>query len=471
VKKQQKSILRNTSYLGLSTLASYLLLFGSTVLIARLMGPDSFGKVNVAQMAGICICILTDGMKLFGVRSIARGASDFATVDVYGYLRRLCSVAAVIFLLSSVVILMLPIDADYKILLFTMIGSSMIMAAFYVDWVFQGREMMGYVAIANLVRYLLYVVIVIVCLYLDRNVRWVGISTLIATITASLYLMLNVKKTGYSLYRSQGVELLPIRARGYGEYIVLGLTTLRNQIFYAPTTVIFGMTGHNAEAGIYNAGFKLAFFLGSLGNVYMQSIFPRVCGYCATDRERLKILIGRSTRLLLFLALPVGVGVTMLSSNIVQLVFGDKFVDSAGVLAVLTWAVLIMLTSYNFSTVLIGFGRQDLFIKVVAGVAIVNLALTILFLGATGTGVVWFSLVAETTVLLLLVGISRQLFNIRGRWDIITPVIGSILMGITIYGIRNVFLPLSILLGMAVYMFFIFYIARISPRELLRLEC
>lgn len=471
MKLKNKSILKNTSYLGASTLASYLLLFGSTVLIARLMGPDSFGKVNVAQMVGVCICILTDGMKLYGVRSIARAENEGSAVDVAGHFRRLCKVATLILLVATVVIMMLPIDADYRLLLITMTASSMLMAALYVDWVFQGREMMGYIAIANLLRYLLYVVIVIGCLYLDHNVRWVGISTLIATMVSSAYLLVNVKKTGFLLFKRSDVQTPSFQAGGYGEHLILGLTTLRNQIFYAPATIIFGMTGHNAEAGIYNAGFKLAFFLGSLGNVYMQSMFPRVCGFCATDHDRLKELIGRSTRLILFLALPVGVGVTMLSSNIVQLVFGAKFVDAAGVLAVLTWAVLIMLTSYNFSTVLIGFGRQDLFIKVVAGVAVINIALTSLFLGAAGTGVVWFSLVAEAVVLLLLVRSCGKLFNVSGRWEIITPIIGSILMGITIYGIRNVFLPLAILLGIVVYMIFIVFVAKISPRELLRLEC
>ncbi|MCX5844587.1 MAG: oligosaccharide flippase family protein [Deltaproteobacteria bacterium] len=467
---RNRSILRNTSYLGVSTLASYLLLFGSTILIARLLGPDSFGKVSVAQMAGVCICILTDGMKLYGVRSIARAENEIHLVDVKGHFFMLCRAAIIILLLATVVIMMLPVDADYRLLLLTMIGSSMLMAALYVDWIFQGREMMGYIAVANVLRYLLYVVILIVCLSLDRNIYWVGISTLIATLVSCAYLLANVQKTGFSLFKRPLNHSSSFQGGGLGEHFILGLTTLRNQIFYAPTTIIFGMTGHNVEAGIYNAGFKLAFFLSSLGNVYMQSMFPRVCAYCATDRGRLKELIGRSTRLILFLALPVGVGVTMLSGDIVQLVFGESFAAAAGVLSVLIWAVLIMLTSYNFSTVLIGFGRQDLFIKVIAGIALLNILLTSLLLDLIGTDVVWLSLAAEGIVLLLLIVSCKKLYNVSGRWEVMIPAIGSILMGITLYSLKNTLLLLSIIAGIAVYTLFVIYIARISPRELLKLE-
>jgi hypothetical protein len=71
---------------------------------------------------------------------------------------------------------------------------------------------------------------------------------------------------------------------------------------------------------------------------------------------------------------------------------------------------------------------------------------------------------------LLLIVSCKKLYNVSGRWEVMIPAIGSILMGITLYSLKNTLLPLSIIAGIAVYTLFVIYIARISPRELLKLE-
>jgi O-antigen/teichoic acid export membrane protein len=469
---QKNSILKNTSYLGLSTIASYLLLFSSTVAIARFMGPENFGKVNVAQIVGICICILTDGMKMYGVRAIARGGND-ASASIAEHFRLIVRVAVVTLVIASLVIALLPIDNDYRILLFTMVCSSMVMAALYVDWIFQGREMMGVIAIANFMRYLVYVVLVLCFLAVDRNVRWVGVATLLATLAASTYLLFNVSRTGIplaSLMRPTKPSVPgKLDVRRFGEQFTLGLTSLRNQVFFAPATMLLGILGHHAEAGYYNAGFKLAFFLGSMGNVYMQSFFPRVCSYCAGDSQRLNRFINRSTRLLVYVALPVGVGITLLADKIVILVFGAGYASAGNTFRILTWAVLVMLVSYNFSSAMIGYGRQNIFLKAIMCVLACNVAATLFFMDHLGDVVAWISLLSEIAVLSALAMICVRGFGIRVKPDIVLPFCGSLAMGGVIWWINLDNLLVNVVIGVIVYLLFL-TLSRGSLRDLIRLD-
>lgn len=467
----KNTILRNTSYLGLSTLISYGLLFFSTVFIARRLGPDSFGKVSVAQIISVYLCILTDGMKLYGVREIARNRQKDVLSDIKTNFNNLTLVSLLLLLSSLFLIFLLPIEPDYKILLISTVGGSMVMASVFVDWIYQGHEMMSYVAIANFFRYLLYVLLVMVFVYMDANIKWVGIATLLASVFASLYLFLNLRKLNIKLSFTSNISTLLNGFDAIKAQFILGMTSLRNQIFYAPVTFILGLQGLHANAGYFNAAFKISFFLGALGNVYMQSVFPRVCTYCNGSTEQLNDFVNRSTRLMTFIFIPVGFGGTLLSGKILAAIFGPEYQAGEEIFKVLIWSILIMLMTYNFSSVLIGYNRQDLFIKIILTVSAFNvLADVVLMKFLKGTGAAWISLVSEVAVLITLAVSCQRLFNVRVRWNVAAPAAGSLLMYGTLLWLNIGNLFACIALGMSIYLVFMHVIVGVSFRELLRVE-
>ncbi len=467
----KNTILKNTSYLGLSTLISYGLLFFSTVFIARRLGPDSFGKISVAQIICIYLSILTDGMKLYGVREIARNRQQDVLSEIKKNFNNLTLVSLLLFLSSIFMIVLLPIEPDYKMLLVSTIGGSMVMASVFVDWIYQGHEMMSYVAVANLVRYILYVLLVILFIYKNANIMWIGIATLLASIIASMYLFLSLRKLNIKLAFTSNISALLNDFGGIKDQLILGMTSLRNQIFYAPVTFILGLQGLHANAGYFNAAFKISFFLGALGNVYMQSVFPRVCNYCNGSAEQLNNFVNRSTRLLMFILIPVGFGGTLLSGKILAAIFGPEYQAGEDILKVLIWSILIMLMTYNFSSVLIGHNRQDLFIKIILTVSALNLlADVVLMKFLKGNGAAWISLASEIAVLIALALSCQRLFNVRVKWNVTAPVAGSILMYVVLWWFNIGNLIATIGLGICIYLIFMYLIAGISFRQLLRVE-
>jgi O-antigen/teichoic acid export membrane protein len=469
--QNKNTILKNTSYLGLSTLISYGLLFFSTVFIARRLGPDNFGKVSVAQIISVYLCILTDGMKLFGVREIAKNRQNDVLSEIKTNFNNITLISILLLLSSIFLILLLSIDPDYKILLASTIGGSMVMASVFVDWIYQGHEKMSYVAIANFIKYMLYVSLVMVFLYFNANIKWIGIATLLASVLASLYLFLSLRKLNIKLAFTSNISTLLNGFEGIKAQFVLGMTSLRNQIFYAPVTFILGLQGLHANAGYFNAAFKISFFLGALGNVYMQSVFPRVCTYCNSSGDQLNDFINRSTRLLVFIFLPVGLGGTLLSGKILAAIFGPEYQASEEILKVLIWSILIMLMTYNFSSVLIGYNRQDLFIRIILTVSILNLLADVFLMKfLKGNGAAWISLASEAAVLITLALSCKKLFNVKVKWDVATPAAGSLLMYAVLSWLNIGNLFINIVLGICIYMVFIHFIAGISFRELLRVE-
>lgn len=470
--RKNNTILRNTSYLGLSTLVSYGLLFFSTVFIARRLGPDSFGMVSFAQILGIYLCLLTDGMKLFGVREIARKGQKDVQNGIQKNFNNLLLVSVLLLLVSAFLLLIYPIESDYKILLISTVFGSMVMASVYVDWIFQGHEMMFFVAVANFLRYSIYVAMVVLFVYMEPSIKWVGIATLLSSVIASGYLFFNLKKVDIGLSFNIRISGLLSDLGTVKTQFVLGMTSLRNQVFYAPVTFILGLQGCHAAAGHFNAAFKVSFFLGALGNVYMQSVFPRVCSYCGNGTEQLNVFVNRSTRLLVYVLLPIGFGGTLLAGKLIALIFGPEYQTAAEIFKVLIWSILVMLMTYNFSAILIGHNRQDLFIKIILAVSVFNVLANMLLLKYfSGGAAAWVSLVSEILALFALAGCCRKLFKVTVRWNIVVPMAGSLLMsGILLaLDIDNLFG--SILTGALVYLVFIQLFSEISFRELLRLEC
>jgi len=431
--------------------------------------PDDFGRINLAQTIGLYVALLTDGMKLYGVREIAQNRHRAQAV-VDENLQHILSVSFLEFVVCVAVLSILPISLDFKLLLVAFVLSSLIMAAFFTDWIYQGHEVMRIVALGNLGRYIFYVLLVIPLLAADANIRWVGAASLGGAILAAVVMVKKLHLIGIRI--KLGVDIKgALRLDRLKTPFILGLTSLRNQLFYTPVTVILSLHALHAEVGIFNAAFKLAFFIGSLGNVFIQSIFPRISSHCANDPEALQILLDKSMRLLNFFLIPIGFGGVFLAERLVVLIFGEQYLASSFLFGVVLWAVIIMLLSYNYSSVLIGHDRQDIFIFVLLTALSINIFANIIAIYYyKAIGAAFVALSSEAIVLFALSRYCKKLFGININNHIIIPTAGSVFMITVLYIIAIDNLIPNIVLGAGAYIFFLRFLARINIIDIIKVD-
>jgi O-antigen/teichoic acid export membrane protein len=102
-------------------------------------------------------------------------------------------------------------------------------------------------------------------------------------------------------------------------------------------TVIVGAE----SAGIYTAAERLLIVVSIFRVLFLGALFPAVAHFAATDRNRALELANRSMRLILVLTIPAAGLLAIFHREIIALMFGDAFAESAPVLLLLTPLLII----------------------------------------------------------------------------------------------------------------------------------
>jgi O-antigen/teichoic acid export membrane protein len=104
--------------------------------------------------------------------------------------------------------------------------------------------------------------------------------------------------------------------------------------------MIATIAGENS-AGIYSAADRLLLVVGIFQGLFVGALFPAVAHLASVDRRRALELSNRCMRLLLVFSVPVAGIVAIFHREIILLLFGTAFAQSAPVLAVLAPAFVL----------------------------------------------------------------------------------------------------------------------------------
>jgi O-antigen/teichoic acid export membrane protein len=89
-------------------------------------------------------------------------------------------------------------------------------------------------------------------------------------------------------------------------------------------------------------------------------------------------------------ALPIAVGITLLSPQIIRIVYGPDFLDAVLPLAVLSWALVFIFLNVPNSRLMLVKDRQSWALRFLVGSLSINIILNLLldpYLGATGAAI------------------------------------------------------------------------------------
>lgn len=121
--------------------------------------------------------------------------------------------------------------------------------------------------------------------------------------------------------------------------LLVSFSTIYNRIDVILVSKLRGF----AETGLYTAAYKFVDLMNFFPAVVSHSLYPAFAGLMAEKNiVEVRAVLEKYLRFLLFIAIPVGVGGSVLSKEIITLVAGPEFAPSAPVLAILVWAVSLL---------------------------------------------------------------------------------------------------------------------------------
>jgi O-antigen/teichoic acid export membrane protein len=450
-------IARNTTLLLVSSVAGFVLGFFFTMYVARHLGAEGFGVLSFALAFTAIFGVLTDvGLQTLMIREIARDKSlaqkylgNVAVLKIF--------LAIITFGLIALAINLLHYPAE-TIRVVYLIGLSVVFGAFSTMFygIFRAHERMEFEALGGVLSGALLLAGALYAISHEYSV--VGF--------ALIYSIVSAVTLGYSFFISAWKFTMPrieVDLVFWKETLrqawPFGLIAVFAALYYYIDSVMLSFMKGQDAVGWYNAAYRLILVILFVPTAYFGAAFPIMSRFHSTSKEYLRFIYEKSFKYMLILAVPIGVGTTLLASKLILLIFGLGYLNSVIALQILVWSMVLIIVNWTFAQLFSSVNRQMIATTVVIVCTVFNVILNIILIpkyGVTGASI---STVAAQFVgfAVYYVWSSRIGYGIPIRDTIATVirvVICCSIMGVFVFYLKNFYIlavvPMSALLYFAV---------------------
>ena len=459
-----RRIFKNFLSLSTAEVLSRFVGFITIAYLARVLGAGAFGKISFVEAILSYFLIITNlGLNWVGTREVARHKENKdQIINTILILKFTLFFIAFVFLLIFIFFIRKP--SDIKLLLF-LYGLTLLPASLLIDWAFNGLEKMEYTAATNVIAKSIFMVLVFLIIKSASQIFIIPIIKLITDILIVVNLILIFNKVfgkiKFSFNKKVAINLLKMA-------LPLGFSLYMIRIYYNFDTIMLGFMKDNETVGYYNAAYKIILVLIAFASAFYSAIFPVISNYYKSSIEKLKNFQTKITKILISVAIPLGVGTTLLASRIINFVYGYEYFQGAVALQLLIWAVVIIFIDIPFANSLVAVDRQNKFTIFVTMSAVINLILNFLLIPTFGIiGASIATIIAELNLLILSYIEMKKIVFINPFIYMGRPILASIILGIFI----SLFSPYAHLLivvfvSMTVYFFALYIFKGITTEDI-----
>ena len=429
---------------------------------ARYLGAEGFGILSFALAFTGIFGVFSDlGLSTLTVREVARDKTLASK-----YLGNI-AVMKIILVVVTFGLIALTINLlgypEQTIKVVYLVALSVIFSAFsgMFNSVFQAYEKMEYLSVGQILSSALML-----------SGALFAISQVFSVVGfASIYFIVSAVVLGYSFAVCAWKFVLPKIEVDWSfwkptikEALPFGLTGIFVTIYYYIDTIMLSLMVSNANEviGWYNAAYRLVLVLLFIPSGYLSSVFPVMSKFYKSSEETLKFAYERSLKYMMIIAIPIGVGTTLLADRIILLIFGIEYIPSVIALQILIWSMVIIFIGTINSNLLNSINKQIFNAKVAAICAMANVILNLLLIPKFSyVGASVATVLTECVAFCLIFSwISKSEYKILSqKFSGITLkiIIASLVMGIFIKCFETTNLLALILLSSILY-FGLFYI-------------
>ena len=425
-----------------------LLAFAAMLIVARRLGPASYGVIGVASGIMLYLNQVADGgIELSGVPAVARQRDDLSALVSSTLTIRFIVALALTAIVAVVGVALFP-QPDGSILAIYALG--LVFIALGVRWVFVGLQRTSWVAWARIGGELTAFAIVLIAVRDSGDAALVPIAALIGAAVAAVVMIAGLRALGIvPVPRLERETSRPLFERAPH---LVGFTLLGLVLFNADLIYLRFVSGQ-AAAGYYAAAYTLIAFAANLSVTWAHSVMPTMARYEKLDTER-NAVYETSMLLAYAVALPAAVGGILCASPLIELVFGIDYAPSAPALAWLLPAVPIAAVREIAVVGLIGTpGGERRLIRINATCAIFNIAILLPVVPRYGLiGAAAVTVLTEVLRLVLALQFARQeAFSAPGLRRFAKPTLATGVMIPVLLLARNQPFFLQLFLGAFVY--------------------
>ncbi|MCC4770978.1 oligosaccharide flippase family protein [Methanosarcina sp. DH2] len=251
------------------------------------------------------------------------------------------------------------------------------------------------------------------------------------------------------------------------ESIPFWLNSVFVVIYFKVDMVMLSTMDGDTVVGWYAASYRLIDALGFIPAVLMSTMYPVFSKFHISSKESLEFAFKKSFKFLTILAIPIGIGTTLLAENIILSIYGSEYTPSVIALQILIWASVLSFINYTPATYLTSTNKQRMLMILTFMGAILNVVLNFILIPLLSyNGAAIATVCTELVVGLLMINRIHRVQDLSFLFSdvIFKSLIAGIFMGIFILFFRD-YSFILLILSAAILYFIVLYIINGFEKE------
>jgi PST family polysaccharide transporter len=414
---EQKKLSANFANFGLFQIINYIVPLVTIPYIVRIIGPEKFGILSIAQAITYYLWIITDyGYSISGVQLISQSEKDSKAGSkiVKNVFTIQFSINLFCFLLLILIFnIYSPFTAYKEIFIFYFFSTTA--NILLATWLYTGLEKVKFISSLGFIYRIIYVILIFLLLKSENDYFLVPIlysgSMLIG---GFISVSLMVTKFKYRFNRSIPLTYLTFLRQDRQIYI----SNIFANLYRNSNVLILSIFASEASVGIYSAGEKIVKAIQGTFTPITQSFYPYISRITKTSQSQSIRVIKYTIIFISVIAGSVATSIFVFSDYLTNLAFGENFSATALIIKITSPVILFGVINFVVGIIfMINYGMKKEFSYSVITVGLTNIVICSLLsysFGAIGTGISF--LMAEA---LMLVVMSFFIFKNNHKWKVV----------------------------------------------------
>lgn len=451
-----KTVAKNASFLMVSQLVTWSMAMLLMVFLPRYLGAEAIGQLHLASSIwAIAAIFISFGSSTLITKELARSHDKFSELVGTSLVIRF------IFYFVALGVVLLYIQwANYSsqtiaVIIITGISVLISQCSDLFNATLVGFERMGYIAISDIGGKLFTTVVSLILLFTGQGVLLIASVYIGSIIIQSLIQVYSVHKIlPIKLNFRRDLVRWMLKA-GTPFFLVAVFVTIYLQV----DIVILSILVNEEAVGWYGAADTLFGTMLFIPGIFLTAAFPALSRLHEEKSDALGTLMRKSFDILMLIGVPIGLGLLVLGTEIVVLLFGPEFVNSGPILSVMGIVLIFTYSNMLIGRFLIATNRQNKFTVVLAIAMLASIPLDLILIpwcqSKFGNGAIGASLafiVTESGMLIWAIYLlPKGSLDKSNLWFVSRVILAGLIMVIIVWQFRDLFIAIPISIGIITY--------------------
>lgn len=378
----RQTVFKNTFWLIAAEGISKFLLFIITVMVTRYLGVDNYGKYTFAFAFVSLFGMITDfGFNTLTIREISKNKT-VAKKYIENILVIKFILGIITFISVFIVIQFIAKTSEIRTLVY--LAAIFTIIQDYVDFfqsIYQAYEKMQHSFIIRVLTILILLILVLTAIKLKLSMSALVVANIISYFTTFIIGSLLIQKFFTSFHVE--IDLVFWKKIAKEAWPFLG-GLICMIVYYNSDSVLISIFRDYKEVGLYQAAYKVFFVFQTLNFVH-QALYPRLAKlYEMKEYHKYKVILKRLFIYSIIFFIPFGLITTLLSKNILLLIYGNAFKEAYFALIILIWTeIIIYFAHFWHSSITISNNQKSWFYSALIG-AIFNFCANLIIIPRFG---------------------------------------------------------------------------------------